>query len=727
MLNRARLLTLASAALAALAVALIALPDGSELAAQPPDVFDRLDTLDDGLARVRSDIGGVRAELGLARDDLRGLRGDVAVLSDRLSRLTDSLRASASDPAAYTRAYVERAIARYGRDGRDATIEYYNSPESLDGQWYLFMIDENDVFVAHGTNRSRPGTPAAEVNGPDGYPVGAVIAALASADGAWMDYLHVNPGTGETQFKRSWLVRHDGMLFGSGWYSEGPSPQSEPGAYTQAFVQRALQLYDALGLDAVLSYYNSAESIDGQWYVYVIDGNDRIVVQAANPALRGTRSSTLLDADGYPSGPVIEALADERGAWVDYTFANPASDSPQLKHAWVVRRDGLIFGSGWYEDGPSPIHEPGLYTQSFVKRAVQLHKALGRQAAIDRYNDPDSANGPWYVFIHDVDGTRVANPFRPDLLGSDAGAAIDVTGREYGAEMLAADENGAWVSYVFTNPSQQFRYQQKHTWMVRSGDLLFGSGWYDRNYDLETENPRAYARALVLDAIRRYQADGREAALAYQSSPDALDGPWYVFILDDAGVTLANPAAPEQVGVPRPPGSRVDATGHDYGPEFLATTEDGHWVDYVFRNPAAGYQYQQKHTWIQRHDDLLFAAGWYETDAEVQFDPDAFTRVVVEAAVQRYDAFGREATIARYSSSDSASGHWAAFIISAEGVVLADIAESRGFDLAAAAQAATAEGAWLELPAGNGEGVHRVWIVRRGDAVIGSSWLDTSR
>lgn len=728
MRNRARLAALTAVALAAALIVLLILPGNAPTIAQPPDVYDRIDDLEDGLARVRADIGGVRSEVGLARDDLRGLRGDIAVLSERMGRLANIAQPSPADAAAYTQTYVERAISRYQRDGREATIEYYNSPESLDGQWYLFMLDENDVFVAHGTNRSRPGTPAAEVLGPDGYPVGSVIAALATPDGAWMDYLHINPSSGETQSKRSWLVRHDGMLFGAGWYEDGPSPHRKPAAYTQAVVQRAIQLYGALGRDALLEYYNSPESIDGQWYVYVIDSNDRIAAHAANPTLRGTHASAIRDAHGYPSGRVIEALATAEGAWVDYTFANPATGSTQLKHGWVVSRDGLIFGSGWYEDGPSQIHEPGRYTQSFIKRAVQLHRALGREAAIDYYNNPDSADGPWYVFIHDADGTRVANPFVPERLGTNIrDTAIDVTGRDYGAEMLAADENGAWVSYVFVNPSQNYRYQQKHSWMVRSGDLLFGSGWYDRNYDLKTADPAAYARVLVRQAIERYQEDGREAALAHFNSAEALDGPWYVFVLDSDGVTLANPAAPEQVGVPRPPGSRVDATGRDYGPDFLAATEAGGWVDYVFRNPDDGYQYQQKHTWIQRHDDLLFGAGWYETDAEVQFDPDAFTRVVVEAAVQRYDAFGREATIERYSRADSASGHWTVFIVNADGSVLADAAEDRGFDLAAAAAAATRSGAWVELPpTDDSDGAHRVLVVRRGDVVIGSSWFKSS-
>ena len=37
------------------------------------------------------------------------------------------------------------------------------------------------------------------------------------------------------------------------------------------------------------------------------------------------------------------------GRWVDYAFFNPATDSEGIKRSWVVRHDGLLIGSGWYE------------------------------------------------------------------------------------------------------------------------------------------------------------------------------------------------------------------------------------------------------------------------------------------------------------------------------------------------------------------------------------------
>ena len=40
----------------------------------------------------------------------------------------------------------------------------------------------------------------------------------ASEEGVWATVQDVNPATGERESKHAWLVRHDGMTFGSGWY-----------------------------------------------------------------------------------------------------------------------------------------------------------------------------------------------------------------------------------------------------------------------------------------------------------------------------------------------------------------------------------------------------------------------------------------------------------------------------------------------------------------------------
>ena len=61
------------------------------------------------------------------------------------------------EPGRYTKAFVDAAIERYDDEGREATLAYYNSPESVDGQWYVFIADEEGRIVAHPTVKDNIG------------------------------------------------------------------------------------------------------------------------------------------------------------------------------------------------------------------------------------------------------------------------------------------------------------------------------------------------------------------------------------------------------------------------------------------------------------------------------------------------------------------------------------------------------------------------------------------
>ena len=128
---------------------------------------------------------------------------------------------------------------------------------------------------------------------------------------------------------------------------------------------------------------------------------------------------------------------------------------------------------------------------------------------------------------------------------------------------------------------------------------------------IPTENEaEGYAKSIVQDAIRYYDRNGRDAAIENYSSEDSVHGQWYVFIVDTDGYTIASPNA-DMIG--RDPGLRVDATGYFYGEDLMSATEVGKWISYVFRNPETG-ENARKHTWVVRHDGLLFASGFYEDE-----------------------------------------------------------------------------------------------------------------
>ena len=95
---------------------------------------------------------------------------------------------------------------------------------------------------------------------------------------------------------------------------------------------------------------------------------------------------------------------------------------------------------------------------------------------LDRYNSP-SVDGPWYVFARRARGRHIhARPrhtpraCRPD--------ATSVRTRSRLLDFARTPRAGHWVDYVFLNP-ETGQEELKHTWIVRRGDYLFGSGWYE--------------------------------------------------------------------------------------------------------------------------------------------------------------------------------------------------------------------------------------------------------
>ncbi len=490
----------------------------------------------------------------------------------------------------YTQMKVAEAVAMYEARGLEATLDRYNSAESLDGYWYVFVIEQEGELIGHydpevvGENLSGPiGT---DVNG---YDFGADML-TATEDGKWVSYVFNNPATEQIESKHSWVVRYDDLIFGSGWYTD-------PASYTKFIVDEAVALYEAEGLEAAIEYYNDPENIDGQWYVGIVDG-DGVSLAHYDPAVRGQNIATGpigTDVTGYDFGSEL-LTADESGKWVSYVYNNPATDELASKHTWLIRHDGLLFGSGWYTD-------PASYTKFFVDEAIALYEEEGLAAALVYYNTTDSLDGRWYAFILDEAGDVIGH-YNPEVVGQNIEGPLgtDATGYEFGSEFVTADESGKWVSYVFTDPLTG-EPASKHSWLIRRDGLLFGSGWYT--------DPASYTEYFVSQALEYYEANGREATLAYYNTAESIDGQWYVFVLEDrdgALYTVAHPSRPELVGTTR---ERIDANGYNYGEAFAAVTEaSGEWISYLFTHPTTRED-APKHTWVERRGDLLFGAGWY--------------------------------------------------------------------------------------------------------------------
>ena len=82
--------------------------------------------------------------------------------------------------------------------GLASTIEYYNNADTVEGEWFTFIADENGTIVDH-YHKDMVGKNLADIFGTDTFE--------AAAEGNWVT----------TEALRVWVVGDGGMTFGSGW------------------------------------------------------------------------------------------------------------------------------------------------------------------------------------------------------------------------------------------------------------------------------------------------------------------------------------------------------------------------------------------------------------------------------------------------------------------------------------------------------------------------------
>ena len=375
---------------------------------------------------------------------------------------------------AATKNYVNKATEYYDANGRQATIDHYNSREdSMDGQFYLFLIGADDLYLAHPIFPHLIGQDIKTIKDSTGYELGKEIAKATPA-GHWVEYLWPNPSDNNREEpKFTWVKRHQGLIFASGYY-EGEAGDDTPLAcetdpqreYTVAYVNRAIERYQQDGLAAMKAYYNSVASYECEWYLFATDANDIYHVHPLVPSLIGTdiKDLTAKDVNGNPLGEELAKAGEGQGVWVEYMWLHPATRKDAPKTAYAVRRDGMLFASGFY-----PVtDDPEDYTQEYVRDAIAYYDDKGRDATFTHYQSDASWEGQWYLIVTDESGTLLVNPVYPHLVGTTTPGV---------AGFLEAIDAGVWHEFPWTASGATGEVTRR-AWGLKHDGLYFWSGYF---------------------------------------------------------------------------------------------------------------------------------------------------------------------------------------------------------------------------------------------------------
>jgi signal transduction histidine kinase len=128
--------------------------------------------------------------------------------------------------------------------------------------------------------------------------------------------------------------------------------------------------------------------------------------------------------------------------------------------------------------------------------------------------------------------------------------------------------------------------------------------------------PAEEVQALVERAADYIREHGRQQAFAAFNRPDGgfVDGEFYVFCNDSAGIQLANGGNPKMVG--KDMSAVPDAKGTLTTPEIfrIGQTQGHGWYEYLWPNLVKG-RIERKVTYIMRIDNqTICASGYYKPD-----------------------------------------------------------------------------------------------------------------
>jgi cytochrome c len=118
-----------------------------------------------------------------------------------------------------------------------------------------------------------------------------------------------------------------------------------------------------------------------------------------------------------------------------------------------------------------------------AKEAAQMIKQKGLDAEVAEINKKDG-QFVWkdtYVFLMDLNGTMLAHPMSPTLIGKNLLATPDKAGKMFFQDFVAAAKKGeGWVTYLWPKPGSDTPVKKTtYIYRVPGKDLFVGAGIYE--------------------------------------------------------------------------------------------------------------------------------------------------------------------------------------------------------------------------------------------------------
>ncbi len=223
--------------------------------------------------------------------------------------------------------------ARMQSRGLRAAIDYYNTPESIDEEYYAILAQREGFIVADATRTdSHLDANIKDIEASDDPDLGQKIAAVGSGESAWITHLWPNPVTGQEERRHTYVTRFLSFYIISGYYEPEPCVQPVDGSGTHAGSWDSSCVSETRAQDADgggkagEQYYSRFYTFtlgeesdvaitlqsDEDTYLYLLDGHGKDgSVVAENDDVDGDNRNSRIEARLDPGEYTIEATTYE--------------------------------------------------------------------------------------------------------------------------------------------------------------------------------------------------------------------------------------------------------------------------------------------------------------------------------------------------------------------------------------------------------------------------------
>jgi signal transduction histidine kinase len=181
----------------------------------------------------------------------------------------------------------------------------------------------------------------------------------------------------------------------------------------------------------------------------------------------------------------------------------------------------------------------------FVEAAHEYAQVHGREAALQEFNNQNGQfiDGELYIFAYDSEGTTLALPFQPEVIGTDRWNTTDINGTAYIRDIVTnAQSGGGFTRYLYADPADNFTVKQKLSYvMMVDQNWVIGAGIYFPS--MQQKMTTSDLAAFVQNASAFVDAVGEEAAFDEFSKKDGQfsNDVAYIYAYDHNGTLLADP------------------------------------------------------------------------------------------------------------------------------------------------------------------------------------------